>query len=196
MISIEQKINKSIERLRAFEPEEGYYLCFSGGKDSQVIYHLAQMAGVKFDAHYNVTSVDPPELIHFIKSHYPDVVFDIPRYKDGTQITMWNLIERNRTPPTRIIRYCCSKLKESNGKGRVDVTGVRWAESSNRRRNQDEECAEHESKHREPIGISAATYVKDGGAEHGAPRVLWITFPEGRCARYVFREWERKEKTT
>ena len=57
----------------------------------------------------------------------------------------------------------------------------------------DAECAEHESNHREPIGISAATYFDDGGAEHGAPRVLLITFPEDRCARYVFREWERKE---
>lgn len=38
---------------------EGYYLCFSGGKDSQVIYELAKQAKVKFQAYYNVTTVDP-----------------------------------------------------------------------------------------------------------------------------------------
>lgn len=59
-LDISQKIETSIKRLRSFEPPEGYFLAFSGGKDSQCIYHLAKMAGVKFDAHYNVTSVDPP----------------------------------------------------------------------------------------------------------------------------------------
>lgn len=50
-------------------------------------------------------------------------------------------------------------------------------------------CQAHEDGHREPTGISAATYYDDG-AENGAPRVLWITFPEGRCAKYLFHEWE------
>ena len=67
------KVQKSIERLKAFEPPEGYFLAFSGGKDSQCIYHLAKMAGVKFDAHYSVTTVDPKELVRFIKKEYPDV---------------------------------------------------------------------------------------------------------------------------
>ena len=29
-------VDRSIERIKAFEPEEGYYLAFSGGKDSTV----------------------------------------------------------------------------------------------------------------------------------------------------------------
>lgn len=45
------KVQIAIDRLRSFEPEEGYFLAFSGGKDSQCVYHLAKMAGVKFDAH-------------------------------------------------------------------------------------------------------------------------------------------------
>ena len=69
---LQAKIGAAIARLKAFEPPEGYYVAFSGGKDSQTVYHLCQMAGVKFDAHYNVTSVDPPELVQFIKTHYPD----------------------------------------------------------------------------------------------------------------------------
>lgn len=45
-------VEVAIERLKAFEPEEGYYLAFSGGKDSVVIKELANIAGVKYDAHY------------------------------------------------------------------------------------------------------------------------------------------------
>lgn len=130
------KLEKTIEKIKLFEPEEGYYLAFSGGKDSQCIYHLAKMAGVKFDAEYTLTSVDPPELVHFIKQHYKDVKIRKPRDDDGKQITMWRLIKKNNMPPTRIARYCCEKLKESGGKGRVTMTGVRWAESNNRKNNQ------------------------------------------------------------
>ena len=130
------KVQIAVERLRAFEPPDGYYLAFSGGKDSQCIYHLAEMAGVKFDAHYRVTSVDPPELVRFIKKQYPDVSIDIPHDKDGKPITMWNLIPRKLMPPTRLVRYCCSDLKETGGKGRITVTGVRWDESVKRKTNQ------------------------------------------------------------
>lgn len=132
------KVEVAIDRLQSFEPKEGYYLAFSGGKDSQCIYHLAKMAGVKFDAHYRITSVDPPELVRFIKTQYPDVALDYPRDADGNVITMWNLIPKQTIPPTRKARYCCDKLKESGGKGRLTVTGVRWAESPARKQNQGE----------------------------------------------------------
>lgn len=126
------KVDMAIHCLQSFEPEEGYYVAFSGGKDSQCVYHLCKIAGVKFDAHYNVTSVDPPEVVRFIKKNYPDVHFDYPRDKDGKVVTMWNLIPRKQMPPTRLARYCCSWFKESAGRERLTVTGVRWAESANR----------------------------------------------------------------
>lgn len=129
------KVELAIQRLKAFEPPEGYYLAFSGGKDSQTVYHLAKKAGVKFDAHYAVTSVDPPELIRFIKQNYPDVKFERKHDKDGNPITMWSLIPAQRMPPTQIARYCCAKLKETDGKGRFVVTGVRASESPNRKAN-------------------------------------------------------------
>lgn len=131
------KVQVAIDRLKAFEPPEGYYLAFSGGKDSVVIKALANMAEVKYDAHYNLTSVDPPELVQFIKT-FDDVQIDIPKDKDGHQITMWNLIPKKKLPPTRIARYCCQALKEERSNGRMTITGVRWAESANRRKNQGE----------------------------------------------------------
>lgn len=132
------KVDKAILRLQTYEPEEGYYLCFSGGKDSCVIKALADMAGVKYDAHYSVTSVDPPELVYFIKDKYPDVEFEYTRDKDGNRITMWNLIPKKKMPPTRIARYCCAQLKETGGKGRLKITGVRWAESVRRKKSHGE----------------------------------------------------------
>lgn len=123
------KVKMAIDRLQSFEPPEGYYLAFSGGKDSQAIYHLAKEAKVKFDAHYNLTTVDPPELVHFIKKNYPDVHVHRP------ELTMWQLIVKKLMPPTRLARYCCEYFKEGGGKGRIVVTGVRWAESANRKNN-------------------------------------------------------------
>ena len=123
------KVKTAIDRLRQFEPPEGYYLAFSGGKDSVVIKRLAEMSGVKFDAHYNLTTVDPPELVQFIRREHPEVEWNRPKE------TMWDLIVRHCMPPTRIIRYCCRDLKEGGGIGRFCITGVRWAESV-RRKNQ------------------------------------------------------------
>lgn len=62
---MKQKILHSIQLLQkaekialSYDPDNGYYLAFSGGKDSQCLYHIAQLAGVRFQAHMNLTSVD------------------------------------------------------------------------------------------------------------------------------------------
>lgn len=124
-----EKVQKSIKRLKAFEPaDEPYYLCYSGGKDSDCIRILANLAGVKHDIVHNLTTVDAPETVRYIKS-IPDVKIEMPKY------SMWQLIEKKKLPPTRRVRYCCSELKEKGGKGRVKVTGVRWAESVSRQQN-------------------------------------------------------------
>ena len=118
-------VQRSIERLQYFEPSEGYYLAFSGGKDSVVIKELAKMAGVNHDAHYNVTTIDPPELIYFIKKHHPDVTWD------RSEIPLLRSLEINGFP-LRQSRWCCRDYKENGGNNRRVVTGVRSAESYNR----------------------------------------------------------------
>lgn len=131
-----EKERSAIEFLKAMERPEGYFLAFSGGKDSCVIKRLAEKAGIKFEAVYHLTSVDPPELVRFIKEKHPDVRIEIPRDKDGKQITMWRLIRYNHMLPTRFARFCCEALKEPGGDGMMTITGVRWAESNNRKANQ------------------------------------------------------------
>ena len=125
--AIDDLAKVAIQRLRDHEPPEGYYLAFSGGKDSIVCYDLAVRAGVQFDAHYSQTTVDPPEVVQFIRAHYPEVVWEKPRS------SMFQLIPHKKMLPTRLIRYCCAELKEIGGKGRSVVIGVRRAESVNRR---------------------------------------------------------------
>lgn len=122
------KVAISIERLKAHEPAEGYYLAFSGGKDSVTLYRLAEMAGIKFDAHYNNTTVDPPELVRFIKRQYPKVERHQP------EMSMFRLIVYKGWPPLRQQRWCCELLKEGSGHGRIVLTGVRWEESVRRRK--------------------------------------------------------------
>ena len=128
------RVQTAIDRLRMFEEAalakhpDGYYLAFSGGKDSIVIKDLAERAGVAHTCHLNLTTVDPPELLQYVRKHHPDV----QRHHPGT--TMWKLIVKNMMPPTRLVRYCCEALKEGGGKGRIVITGVRWAESNKRRK--------------------------------------------------------------
>ena len=139
----EDKVKIAVARLRLHEPSEGYYVAFSGGKDSCVVLDLCKRAGVKYDAHYNVTTVDPPELVQFIRRCYPEAW----EGRNVPEKTMWQLIHEKRMPPTRMVRYCCQYLKEGGGKNRFVVTGVRHAESAKRaKRQMTETCTRHKTK--------------------------------------------------
>jgi phosphoadenosine phosphosulfate reductase len=124
------KVEIALERIRTFEPEEGYWFGDSGGKDSGTVRRLLQMAGVKYDAHHNLTTVDAPETVKFIKNHHPETQIHKP------EKSMWQVIRENGSPPTRTMRFCCRELKERGGEGRIIVTGIRWAESNRRAKRQ------------------------------------------------------------
>ena len=127
LFSGKDKTEIAIDRLKAFCPPEGYYVAYSGGKDSDTILDLVKKSGCKFDAHYNLTTVDPPELVKYIKREHPEVQIHRP------EKTMWKLIVENGMPPTRLVRYCCRILKEGGGAGRHVVVGLRWEESARRK---------------------------------------------------------------
>lgn len=109
-----------------YDAENGYYLAFSGGKDSQALFHMTQLAGVKFCGHMNLTSVDPPEVIRFVKKNYPEVEL----IKPGKSIFQ-HAIEKQILPTMRV-RWCCAEYKETAGAGKVTLIGIRKAESSRR----------------------------------------------------------------
>lgn len=159
--NVRDKVKRAVEVAKCFCPPEGFYLAYSGGKDSVVTKKILDLANVPYDAHYNVTTVDPPELVKFIISQFDAVVYE---YHDGRsnkyfvvkngrlhpgtlengkviyfsipRLPMRKLIVERKMPPTRLMRYCCEELKEVTGDGRVVVTGVRALESRNRKQNQ------------------------------------------------------------
>ena len=89
-------IRKSEKMALRLDPENGFYNTFSGGKDSQVLYYLVKLAGVKHKTHMNLTSVDPPEVVRFVKTQYPDVELIRPR------ISIYELAKEERMlPPAR-----------------------------------------------------------------------------------------------
>lgn len=138
------KEQKAIERLKtASEMSLAVYgepliITTSGGEDSGVLVKLAQASGIPFVVQHSHTTADAPETVRFIREEMRrlellgikcNVVY--PTYK-GNRVSMWSLIPQKILPPTRLVRYCCSILKETGGKNRFIATGVRWAESAKR----------------------------------------------------------------
>ena len=139
------KIDKAVERLKlAAQMSETYYqkpliVTTSGGKDSDVCLALAKIAGINYEVQHNHTTADAPETVYHVRGTFRRLEdkgikcsVNWPTYK-GAPVTMWTLIPQKLMPPTRVVRYCCSILKEGGGKGRMITTGVRWAESVSRR---------------------------------------------------------------
>lgn len=132
-VNLQNKIQHSVELLQkserlasAYDSDDGFYLAFSGGKDSQCLYHVAKLAGVKFKAHMSLTSVDPPEVIRFVKKQYPDVNLIKPKK------SIYQTAIDNRILPTMRVRWCCKEYKEGAGAGKVTLIGIRHAESARR----------------------------------------------------------------
>ena len=113
-------------------------LCFSGGKDSTCLFYVCKKAAdrlglpmeMMFHVRYNITNIDPPEVVRFIremKKEYPFIELVQPKK------TIWKMIVDIRMPPTRARRYCCKLMKDvTNMKGGYTLTGVRRAESKAR----------------------------------------------------------------
>ncbi len=132
-LSLDALTADAIKLLRLMVPADGspYWGCFSGGKDSCVIKELARLAGVPVEWHYNVTTIDPPELVHFVRREHPDVSFDRPEMNFFVFA-----IAKHKGFPTRKRRWCCEHYKERRSPpGRRLIMGIRAEESSRRAKN-------------------------------------------------------------
>ena len=128
------KVEYAIKLLQDNEPPEGYYVADSGGKDSCVLLDIVIRSGCKFDAHYNVAPIDPPQIWEFLKEHHPDTQWDF--HAKG----FWKMVVKNGLP-MRTARWCCRVIKEAGGIGRYVVVGNRRAESSMRSKQPDIELS-------------------------------------------------------
>lgn len=136
----------SIERLKmASEMSLNHYgkplVCtYSGGKDSDVMLELFKRSGIPFEVHNSHTTADAPQTVYHIRKVFQKLEaggikcnIDYHRKESGNVVTMWNLIPKRLMPPTRLVRYCCSELKETGCRNRMIATGIRWAESTKRK---------------------------------------------------------------
>lgn len=125
---LQDLVAESIAFIRQHEPPEGYFVGFSGGKDSITLLELCKMAGVKYEACYSCTRIDPPEVVRFIRQHHPDVTWLYP------QDSFWHMVVK-KTPPLRMQRWCCDYLKKAPADAhplRHRLMGIRAEESVRR----------------------------------------------------------------
>lgn len=121
----------AIERLKAASDmslrlfEKPLVITYSGGKDSDVMLHLAEKSGIPFEVLHSLTTADAPETVRHVYDTFRRLeekgvkcIVDKHVQPDGSRVTMWNLIPRKLIAPTRLVRYCCAELKEGGGKGR------------------------------------------------------------------------------
>ena len=140
------KVDIAVKRLReAAEMSQALYdkpllVTYSGGKDSDTVLRLAQIAKIPFEVQHSHITADAPETVYHVRDKFRELELagikceiDYHTQPDGTRTTMWNLIPRKLIPPTRLVRYCCDELKEGGGKDRMITTGVRWDESTARK---------------------------------------------------------------
>lgn len=144
---VEDLEKKAVRRIQiASEMSQWHYglplVCaYSGGKDSDVMLELFRRSGIPFEVQNSHTKADAPQTVYHIRNVFKNL--ELQGIKCGIDyhkmpgsrkaVTMWNLIPHKLMPPTRIMRYCCSVLKESYGNRRFIATGVRWDESSRRK---------------------------------------------------------------
>lgn len=127
LISGKTKLDIAISRIKAHCTGKKTLVAFSGGKDSQCCYHLCRDAGINFEAQYSVTRFEPPELVRFIREHYPDVVF-----RRAYTRSLIDEIE-HRGMPNRWARWCCAAKHKKTPGFDITVIGVRATESPRRR---------------------------------------------------------------
>lgn len=122
-------LRETIEAIQKHQPvDRPYYGLFSGGKDSVVLKHVAHLAGADVEWFYNVTTIDPPELVRFIRENHPDVKWLRP--KKGP---FWIRAAEIKGFPTRHMRWCCDDYKERKAPaGSTMLMGIRAQESPKR----------------------------------------------------------------
>ena len=137
----EKKVEVAHERFRwaAKEAERLFdmpiVVRYSGGKDSDAILQLAKESGVPFRVTHNLTTADPPDNVYYIRRVFArlreegiDCRINVPKR------SLWRIMRETLVVPSRLMRVCCSELKERRmPDAPYIVTGVRWAESAGRR---------------------------------------------------------------
>lgn len=132
-MDLDRKIEFAINLLKSIPTDDGpIEVCYSGGKDSDVILELAKMAGINFRAIYKNTTIDPRGTMQHVREMGVEVVQPKENFLS---------IVRRKGMPSRYSRFCCEILKEYAILPRA-VLGIRRDESRKRaeRYKEPEQC--------------------------------------------------------
>ena len=197
-------VERAVKRLRAAaESAEQIYgepltICYSGGKDSQIVTRLAIEADIPFTAKHSLTTVDAPETVYTVRETFAALrAMGVDAEVNVPELTMWRLIPKKRMPPTRMVRYCCRELKEQTTGNRFIATGVRQSESARRKRRGTVDVIARDKADREAIGdevfLSNDNDERRKALEHCmAKRTLCVNpiidWTDGQAADYFWGE--------
>lgn len=125
--NLQNKVDRALRLIQAAGHMASIYgepleICYSGGKDSDVILELARMSGVEYRAIYRNTTIDPPGTI----KHALDNGVEVHQPKESFR----QIVERKGLP-SRMRRHCCDILKEYKIL-QYAIVGVRRDESNTR----------------------------------------------------------------
>lgn len=128
MKTLKEKIDFAIKLIqfaaeKANEIGHPIEVCYSGGKDSDVILELVRMAKVEYRAIYKNTTIDPPGTIKHCMEKGVEIMK--PKYSFGQIIQKTGF-------PSRYRRICCDYLKEYKILDYA-ILGIRSEESNKRK---------------------------------------------------------------
>lgn len=103
MTDLYKKIDRAIKLIKSI-PSNEIELCYSGGKDSDVILRLAKLAKVSVVPIYKSTTIDPVGTLKHVAS-VDNIQIVRPK------LSMLEIIAKHGMPTMRS-RHCCSILKE------------------------------------------------------------------------------------
>lgn len=125
---LQKKVERAIKLIQsagkmAKEHSQPLEVCYSGGKDSDVILELTKMAGVEYHAIYKNTTIDPPGTIKHALERGAEMIRPKESFIELMEKKGW---------PSRQVRFCCSSLKEYKILDYA-IVGIRRDESIKRR---------------------------------------------------------------
>ena len=154
---LRKKVDFAIKLLQSIPQDGDIELCYSGGKDSDVILELAKMAGIPYRAIYKNTTIDPKGTIAHAKEMGAEVIHP--------KESFFQLISEKGFP-TRVSRWCCSVLKEYKVCDRA-IQGIRRSESTKRaeRYKEPEVCRVYSAKEKVKVYLPILEWTDEDVAE-------------------------------
>lgn len=152
---LQRKVDRAVKLIQAAgkiasEHGQPVEVCYSGGKDSDVILELAKMSGVNYRAIYKNTTIDPKGTIKHCMENNVEIV--------NPKISFAKLILKYGFPSRRN-RYCCQHLKEYKILDYA-ILGIRASESTARK-----------ERYKEPT--QCRLYKKGESTEQYFPILSW-----------------------